>query len=301
MEVLPATWNTASVPWLNVSITASGVVRSPSLTSTSSGSASTRSVGRHNAVTCQPSETRRSVRWRPTKPAAPVTYAAPITPSLATQYGRYWIPIVSYDDMVSTAARRRTRPTRAETRQRVLDAAAHVFETQGFDKTSLDDIAARAGLTKGAVYSSFRTKRELFAALIDRQIEERLCRVSDAAAKATTQADAAHAIAAAVTAATYGDTAWHVTFLEFWTKAMRTPALRQSLADQRRRTRDIIAKTIRQHADARSIELSLPPATLALTILALSNGLAVEQLLDTDQADPSLLEDILSVLMSRHR
>lgn len=199
--------------------------------------------------------------------------------------------------MESSADRRRTRPTRAETRQRVLDAAAAVFEANGFDKASLDDIAARAGLTKGAIYSSFRTKEELFVAVMNRQIDERICSVTDAIAKVTARADAVHAIAAAVTAATYRDPGWHVAFLEFWTKAMRTPALRQSLADQRRRAREIIAEKVQQHADALGIDLPLPPATFAITILALSNGLAVEQLLDTAHADPSLFDDILSALI----
>jgi AcrR family transcriptional regulator len=198
--------------------------------------------------------------------------------------------------MVSTSGRR-TRPTRAETRQRVLDAAAAAFETRGFDKASIDDIAAGAGLTKGAVYSSFRTKEELFVAVMNRQIDERIRDVTDAIATVTAGADAVHAIAAAVTAATYRDPGWHVAFLEFWTKAMRTPALRQSLAVQRRRAREIIAEKIQQHADALGIDLPLSPAGIAITILALSNGLAVEQLLDTTHADPALLDDILSALM----
>jgi AcrR family transcriptional regulator len=200
--------------------------------------------------------------------------------------------------MVSTTDRGRIRPTRAQTRQRVLDAATAAFEAHGFDKASLDGIAGRAGLTKGAVYSSFRTKEELFVAVMNRQIEERVRRATDAVGQVTARADAAHAIAAAVTAATYRDPGWHVAFLEFWVKAMRTPALRQSLADQRRRAREVIAEKIAQHADALGIELPLPPATFAITILALSNGLAVEQLIDSGRANPALLDDILSVLMT---
>jgi len=198
--------------------------------------------------------------------------------------------------MVSTSGRR-TRPTRAETQQRVLAAAAAAFEAHGFDKASIDDIAARAGLTKGAIYSSFRTKEELFVAVMNRQIDERIHDVTEAIAKVAGRADAVHAIATAVTAATYRDPGWHVAFLEFWTKAMRTPTLRQSLAVQRRRAREIIAEKVQQHADARDIDLPLPPSTLAVTILALSNGLAVEQLLDTTHAEPSVLDDILSALM----
>ena len=52
----------------------------------------------------------------------------------------------------------RTRPTREQTRARLLRAASEVFATHGYDRASLDDVAAAAGLTKGAVYSSFASK-----------------------------------------------------------------------------------------------------------------------------------------------
>jgi AcrR family transcriptional regulator len=49
----------------------------------------------------------------------------------------------------------RRRPSRAETRRRIIDAATTVFARQSIAATSLNDIAAEAGLTKGAVYSNF--------------------------------------------------------------------------------------------------------------------------------------------------
>src|ERR1700689_5137899 len=68
----------------------------------------------------------------------------------------------------------RVRPTRADTRARLLHAAGDVFAERGYDRASLDDVAAAAGLTKGAVYSSFASKDELFYALMAERIGERL-------------------------------------------------------------------------------------------------------------------------------
>src|ERR1700722_5750355 len=65
-----------------------------------------------------------------------------------------------------SAAWARKRPV---TRGRVLAAAAAVVAEKGFQRASLDEIAARAGLTKGAVYSSFASKDELFLALMQDQ------------------------------------------------------------------------------------------------------------------------------------
>src|SRR5208282_6704638 len=86
--------------------------------------------------------------------------------------------------------KQRTRPTRAETRARLLQAAGEVFAKHGYDRASLDDVAAAAGLTKGAVYSSFASKDELFYALMREHIDERLVFVSSALSLESTVANA---------------------------------------------------------------------------------------------------------------
>ena len=63
--------------------------------------------------------------------------------------------------------RRLTREeSKARTRQELLRAASRLFLRNGFVATSLSDIAEEAGLTKGAVYSNFDSKEELFLALL---------------------------------------------------------------------------------------------------------------------------------------
>src|SRR5260370_22754383 len=56
---------------------------------------------------------------------------------------------------------------REMTRQHLLEAAAIVFTRNGFHGSSLDEVAATAGFTKGAVYSNFKSKDDLFLALLD--------------------------------------------------------------------------------------------------------------------------------------
>jgi AcrR family transcriptional regulator len=51
----------------------------------------------------------------------------------------------------------------AETRERLLRAAAHAFQSQGFEGTRVADIAAAAGVSNGALYSHFTSKAELLA------------------------------------------------------------------------------------------------------------------------------------------
>lgn len=67
------------------------------------------------------------------------------------------------------------RMTRAEqrehTRTALLDAAAEVFDERGFASASVDDIARRAGFTRGAFYSNFTDKTELAVRMCERRIE----------------------------------------------------------------------------------------------------------------------------------
>src|SRR5580704_3747230 len=63
--------------------------------------------------------------------------------------------------MVSQAERR------AATIAAILKAAEKEFGTRGFDATTIDDIAVRAGVAKGAVYHHFDSKEEIFEQVLD--------------------------------------------------------------------------------------------------------------------------------------
>jgi TetR/AcrR family acrAB operon transcriptional repressor len=63
---------------------------------------------------------------------------------------------------------RRTKEEALETRHKLLDAAECLFQMQGVSRTSLQDIALRAGATRGAVYWHFKDKADLFNAMMDR-------------------------------------------------------------------------------------------------------------------------------------
>ncbi len=67
---------------------------------------------------------------------------------------------------------RRTQAERTEaTTAALVDAARELFARDGYDATSLDAVAARAKMTKGAVYHHFEGKRQLFEAVFTREVE----------------------------------------------------------------------------------------------------------------------------------
>ncbi|PMR75516.1 TetR family transcriptional regulator [Billgrantia endophytica] len=63
---------------------------------------------------------------------------------------------------------RRTKAEAAATREALLDAAEEIFLERGVARTSLEQIARHAGMTRGAVYWHFRNKADLFRAMLDR-------------------------------------------------------------------------------------------------------------------------------------
>ncbi len=69
-----------------------------------------------------------------------------------------------------TTVARRTKEDAEETRHQLLEAAQRVFAQKGVSRTSLQDIAQAAGVTRGAIYWHFKNKAELFNAMMDSAI-----------------------------------------------------------------------------------------------------------------------------------
>lgn len=174
---------------------------------------------------------------------------------------------------------RTARPRRDEVRARVLAAAATVFAEQGFAASTMDDVAATAGFTKGAVYSNFASKDELFLALMDAQVLARVELVQRLLAEASRSPEAVAEIGDRLARASVDQPEWQLLFLEFWQRAIREPHVHEQFVAHRRALRSSIAQAIRQALPDDDRQL-LPTDELAILALALSNGLAIETLAD---------------------
>lgn len=123
---------------------------------------------------------------------------------------------------------------RAETRTRLLDAAIEVFAEEGLQGAAVETICSRAGFTRGAFYSNFSSKEQLFLALLEREFDRR---ARDLAEKAEEIEPALRANAGCISppeAANYivqffapasDATAWFALEIEFLLLAMRDPSL----------------------------------------------------------------------------
>lgn len=155
----------------------------------------------------------------------------------------------------SQAASERRHATRA----RLFDAAIEVFAEEGVQGASVEAICQRADFTRGAFYSNFSTKEELFLALLDRELTQR---VDDAEQKArdiaplltelgedVTREDAMSFIATFILP-TEQATSWLILETEFLLMALRDPDLapkyhefKTAYADRLARIIDIVIRT----------------------------------------------------------
>src|ERR1700685_1196729 len=74
------------------------------------------------------------------------------------------------------------------TRRRLLEAAEKIFARDGFEAARLEDIAALAGYTRGAFYANFQSKEDIFFALLERWVGQRVSEVNALIAQQETPA-----------------------------------------------------------------------------------------------------------------
>jgi AcrR family transcriptional regulator len=191
------------------------------------------------------------------------------------------------------AVPRNSRPSRSEVRRRLIDAAAEVFAAKGYTASSVDDVARQAGLTKGAVYSNFESKDELFFALLGEQVAARIALVEALPATPEPAEAWLRSVGAALTRAMVEEPGWHLLFIEFWQRSIRDPAARERFVPHRRELHDLVSRTIAGRAQELKLRLPVEPDRLATAMLGLSNGLAIEYMLDPDSVPPDLLGDLL--------
>ena len=169
--------------------------------------------------------------------------------------------------------RRRVRPTREDVRERVLRAAGEVFLEEGYHQASTSEIASRAGFTKGALYSNFGGKEDLFLALVE---QEANARVEGLSVPGTSGAASLDDLVDGLLALTGGDRAGLV-FAEFRARAAQDPDVAARVAEVRGRLVDSMARRLDAEVAARGLVLAVPATEAATLLVALVNGLVLEQ------------------------
>jgi AcrR family transcriptional regulator len=185
---------------------------------------------------------------------------------------------------------------KSQTRDRLIDAAAQVFARRGFEAATIDEVAAAAGYTKGAVYSNFASKTDLFIALIERRIE---VQSAEHALRFEGQdlETMARGLEEQADQETDSEKQWVVLAIEFWLHAMRDDRARVLMADQYERARMLTAELIASSYAKADQQPPLAPRDLAIVIEALGAGLAFQAALDPANVRMSLHGEVLARLL----
>ena len=133
---------------------------------------------------------------------------------------------------------------RAETRQRLLDAAAELFAERGVEGSSVDAIAERAERTSGAVYDHFGGKDGLLFALLEGWVDDVAVVIGAELATATTLDERLASIWRNVTDPPTGDGRWIALEHELWSYAARNEAAREHLARRYRAAWDGVDEAV---------------------------------------------------------
>lgn len=195
---------------------------------------------------------------------------------------------------------RRTRQDkRAANRAQILLAARKVFGRSGYHGATIEAIAQEAGLSNGAVYYNFANKEDLFLALLDERIDQRVQHLQRVFAD-TSRLEGTHeqikSEATDVLESLKQSSEWRLLFLEFVIYAARNPAFRVEFAKRRDKMKTALTELLTHQARAQDVDPPVPIEHLVLLINGLVNGLAVEELAEPGAVPDGLLATALTAL-----
>jgi len=184
---------------------------------------------------------------------------------------------------------------RARTRAALVDAARQVFARKGFDGASLDEIAATAGYTRGAIYKHFRGKEDLLFAVYDQANDEALRRYAG-----MLEVDPAHPLDVAAIVDT-----WNELFLqgddnralalEFELYALRNPEVSDRFLEHRRHNERLVAEFMRTNSRDLGLRFAVPIDVLSAILLITSE--AFMRVAQTDRDGGELFRQFLELLL----
>jgi AcrR family transcriptional regulator len=178
---------------------------------------------------------------------------------------------------------------RERTRQELISAAEACFVSRGFHASSVDEVAERAGYTKGAVYSNFASKEDLFFAVYERRVERVLTEVVPGLRQAGAE-QAFDRLATATIERRDRDDGWLAVFFEFWAHALRHLELRDRFAVIHARFLEPLADAVRQLAEDRGLALpaDVTAGQVGLAWNAMEIGLGLERLTQPRAVDATV-------------
>jgi AcrR family transcriptional regulator len=196
-----------------------------------------------------------------------------------------------------TASRLTRDERRRQTRERLLAAARGVFARRGYHGASVEEIAAEAGFSTGALYSNFDGKEDLFRALMDRELDAHAAEIAAAVRERPSVAERATGGADIWMAMIAREPDLLMLLMEFWAYGVRDAEVRPKVAARFAQMRELLTTLIAEGAREFDLELTIPAEQLAAAIDALADGIARQKLADPDAVPDELMGRVLALLL----
>jgi AcrR family transcriptional regulator len=193
------------------------------------------------------------------------------------------------------------RLTRAERRERTREdlimAAECLFTGRGFHASSVDEIALEAGYTKGAVYSNFESKEDLFFAVYERRVDRVVADYGRAVREAGTVGGSERLVAEAARRRGGEEDGWLAVFFEFWAHVVRRPELRERFAKIHARALGPIVASFERLVEERGISLPVEARQYVVAVYVMTLGLSLERLTQPEVVDVTLGPRMVRLLL----
>ena len=199
--------------------------------------------------------------------------------------------------MVTTAKPVPRRRRRAETRQRLMDAALGVFARNGYERATVDEIVREAGFSKGAFYVHFEAKEDIFWAMLEERLAHQQEAFRDALDINVPVAQNVQTILRSLFALNQDDPLWSALFMEFVAHASRNHKVRDQLAALHRSWRDFAIEALDRGREAGLVRKDLDANFLASVIIAVIEGSIMQSRLAPDAFDLNTMTEPLSRLL----
>jgi AcrR family transcriptional regulator len=181
---------------------------------------------------------------------------------------------------------------RQQTRDHLLAAAAEVFAERGFHGASLDEVAAVAGFTKGAVYSNFKNKEDLFLALFkansDREMDA--LRTTLTGSEAPPEARISDFVGMIREQTRRSGSNFSLLYQEFWLYAARNPEVREQLIRIDEEGARSLAEILRAENERVGVEPLKSPLQTARLVEILFRGISQLRVLQPETVDDEFIE-----------
>ena len=186
--------------------------------------------------------------------------------------------------------------SRELTQQRLLDAAQKVFAKKGLDGASVEDIAAAAGYTRGAFYSNFATKNDLFIAMLRRD-HERASAEFLALRDDNLSIDYIQERTRDIYSKLYRDNECFMSWTEARLLSARDPKFRAKLNALMLEKRAKIAEFIDYFNERVGIKPAVPPAIMAMGFMSLVEGVKLFAISSPGEMTPDVAETTLAMFI----